>query len=132
MKKRLQTLTRIVEVKEHQRRAAEWRLARLLGEELALLEDQKSVIAALNSEQSLHGLFVEAMARHLRAVSERLEALRLSIALRTAELKGQTGQLKQAEHLLRDAARQHGRSVEWKDLAEIIDAAVARGGASLP
>ena len=132
MKKRLQTLARIVEVKEHQRRAAEWRLARLRKEELNVLEDQRSVIAALNADQPLHGLFVETMARHLRAASEKLDVVRKSIELRAAELETQTGQLKQAERLLRDAARQHNRSAEWKELADVIDASVARGDASLP
>ena len=132
MKKRLQNLTRIVEVKEHQRRAAEWRLARLRQQELALLEDQRSVIAALNAEQPLHGLFVEAMARHLRAASEKLEVLRRSMEIRAAEVAAQTSQLRQAERLLRDAARQHDRAAEWKELEHVIDATMARGDASLP
>lgn len=132
MKKRVQNLTRIVEVKGHQRRAAEWRLARLRQQELALLEDQASVISALNAEQPLHGLFVATMARHLRISSEKLEAVRRSIALRAAEVEAQTIQLKQAERLLRDAVRQHGRAVEWKELEHVIDATIARGDASLP
>lgn len=131
-KKRLNTLQRIVEVKEHQRRAAEWRLARLVREEQRVLEDQRSVIAALNADQPLHGLFVETMARHLRVASEKLEALRRSIAMRTAELQTQTGQLKQAERMLRDAVREHDRTAEWKELSEIIEAKLARDAASLP
>lgn len=132
VRKRLQNLTRIVEVKEHQRRAAEWRLARLRQQELALLEDQRSVIAALNADQPLHGLFVETMARHLRAASEKLEVLRRSIEIRASELEAQSIQLKQAERLLRDAAREHSRATEWKELEQVIDARMARGDASLP
>lgn len=128
----MQTLARIVEVKEHQRRAAEWRLARLRQEELAVQEDQRSVIAALNADQPLHGLFVETMARHLRAASEKLDALRRAIDLQAAELEDQTSQLKQAERLSRDSTRQHDRAVERKELSEMIDAALARGDASLP
>ena len=128
----MQTLARIVEVKEHQRRAAEWRLARLRQEELAVQEDQRSVIAALNADQPLHGLFVETMARHLRAASEKLDALRRAIELQAAELEDQTSQLKQAERLSRDSTRQHHRAVERKELSEMIDAALARGDASLP
>ena len=128
----MQTLARIVEVKEHQRRAAEWRLARLRQEELAVQEDQRSVIAALNADQPLHGLFVETMARYLRAASEKLDALRRAIDLQAAELEDQTSQLKQAERLSRDSTRQHDRAVERKELSEMIDAALARGDASLP
>jgi hypothetical protein len=132
MKKRLQNLTRIVEVKEHQRRAAEWRLARLRQQELALVEDQRSVIGALNADQPLHGLFVETMARHLRVSSEKLEVIRRSITLRAAEVEAQSIQLKQAERLLRDAAREHDRAAEWKELQRVIDATMTRGDASLP
>jgi len=128
----MQTLARIVEVKEHQRRAAEWRLARLRQEELAVQEDQRSVIATLNADQPLHGLFVETMARHLRAASEKLDALRRAIELQAAELEGRTSQLKQAERLSRDSTRQHDRAVERKELFEMIDASLARGDASLP
>ncbi len=132
MKRRLQTLARVVEVKEQQRRSAEWHLARLRQQELTLLEDQRAVIAALNAEQPLHGLFVEMMARQLRASSEKLTALRRGIELRAAELQGQTSQLKQAESMLRDATRAHDRVAEWKELSEVIEAAMARDDASLP
>lgn len=132
MKKRLETLARIVEVKEHQCRSAEWRLARLRQQEQLVMEDQRSVIAALNGEQPLHGLFVETMARHLRVTSERLDALRRAQDLQVAELERQTGQLKHAERMLRDVTRQDNRSAEWKTLSDVIDAALARHDASLP
>ena len=132
MRKRLQTLTRIVEVKEHQRRSAEWRLARIRKQQQIELENQLSVIAALNAEQPLHGLFVANMARHLRALDERLDALRRAEERQAAELGRQTMQLKQAERMQRDAARQESRAREWKDLSEVIEATLARDDASLP
>jgi len=132
LKKRLETLARIVEVKEHQRRSAEWRLARLRQQEQLVVEDQRSVIAALNAEQPLHGLFVETMARHLRVASEKLDALRKAQDLQVAELERQTGQLKQAERMLRDVTRQDNRSAERRTLSDVIDAALARDDASLP
>jgi hypothetical protein len=132
VQKRLQTLTRIVEVKEHQRRSAEWRLARLRRQKQTVLEDQESVIAALNADQPLHGLFVENMARHLRVLDERLEALRRAEERLVAELERQTIQLKQAERMQTEAARQESRAREWKELSEVIEAALARDAASLP
>jgi hypothetical protein len=118
-------------VKVHQKRAAEWRLARLRREEHALVEEQSSVIAALNADQPLHGLFVDTMARHLRVISEKLETVRKSLAVRSAELEKETIQLKQAERLLEDADRVHSRATEQKELSEIIESALNRG-ASLP
>ena len=132
LKNRLAKLARIVEVKEHQRRSAEWRLGRLKREEAGVLQDQRTLIAALNEEQPLHGLFVETMARHLGVLSQKLDGLRQAQARQTAELQTQTGQLRQAERILDDTSRKQARADEWKELSEVIDAALARRDASLP
>jgi len=132
VKDRLAKLARIVEVKEHQRRSAEWRLGRLRREESAVIEDQRTLIAALNEDQPLHGLFVETMAKHLGALSQRLDTLRQTQARESAELQTRTGQLRQAERLLEDTSRRQARVDEWKELSEVIDAALARDDASLP
>jgi hypothetical protein len=132
LKNRLAKLARIVEVKEHQRRSAEWRLGRLRQEETAVIGDQRDIIAALNQDQPLHGLFVETMAKHLGVLSHKLEQLREAQARQTVELKTHTGQLRQADRMLTDASRKKARADEWKELSEIIDAALARDDASLP
>ena len=132
LKNRLVKLARIVEVKDHQRRSAEWRLGRLRQEEAAVLDDQRAIIAALNEDQPLHGLFVEAMARHLGALSQKLDQLHEAQARQTAELRTHTGQLRQADRMLTDATRKQVRADEWKELSEVIDAALARHDASLP
>lgn len=132
LKNRLAKLARIVEVKEHQRRSAEWRLGRLRREEAAMLEDQRSLIAALNEDQPLHGLFVETMAKHLGVLSQKLDALRQAQVRQTAELQTHTGQLRQADRMLVDVSRRQARADEWKELSEVIDAVLARDDASLP
>jgi hypothetical protein len=132
LKNRLAKLARIVEVKDHQRRSAEWRLGRLRQEEAAVLEDQQAIIAALNEDQPLHGLFVEAMAKHLGVLSQKLDHLRRAQARQTAELRTHTGQFRQADRMLADASRKQARADEWKELSDVIDAALARRDASLP
>jgi hypothetical protein len=132
MKKRLATLMRIVEVKEHQKHSAEWRLGRVRRQQAAVLEDQRTTISALNAEQPLHGLFVETMARHLGVLAQRLDALRQSEMLLMRELEGETGKLRQAERMLDDVTRKQNRADEWKELEEVVQAALARGDASLP
>jgi hypothetical protein len=130
--KRLKSLRRIAAAKDQQRRATEWRIARLAGEERAALAEQAAIVAALNGEQPLHGLFVETMARHLRVLAGRIETIRDAIATETAALRLQTGQMKQAERMLAETARSHARALEAKALAEIVEAAAARRAASLP
>lgn len=132
MQKRLKSLARIVDLKNHQRRAGEWRLAALKRHEEQLLDDQEQLIGALNADQPLHGLFVEAMAKHLRMLSGELDRTRLAEARTAAEVVRHSVQLKVAEKLHDATARVSDRAAEAKELAELIDAALAQGRASLP
>lgn len=132
MEKRLRSLARIVSVKDQLRRAAEWRLAELARKEEEAAADQRAIIAALNDDHPLHGYLVDAMASHLRRVSERLDAVGREKIAETERLRKETGQLRQAERMLAEAGTAHGRTAERKALAEIIEAALARGPASLP
>lgn len=132
MKKRLLSLARIVELKNHQRRADELRLAALQRREAEFMIEQELLIQALNADQPLHGLFVETMARRLRALSEQLETNRQAQATAAALIKRHATQLKVAERLFTDATRASERAVEAKELAEMIDATLARDATSLP
>jgi hypothetical protein len=132
LKKRLESIRRIVQLKEQQCRSVEWSLARLEREEKELLAEQDAVLAALNAEQPLHGLFVETMAKHLRMIARRLDALRQREEAERAQLQLQKGQLRHSERLRSGVERAHLRWLENKELLEIVDAAAARGGTSLP
>jgi hypothetical protein len=132
LNKRLESIRRIVQLKEQQCRSVEWALARLEREEQELLAEQDAVLAALNAEQPLHGLFVEAMAKHLRAISRRLDSARQRKEAERARLQLEKGQLKHSERIRTAVERAHARMLENKELMEIVDAAAARGRASLP
>jgi 5,10-methylene-tetrahydrofolate dehydrogenase/methenyl tetrahydrofolate cyclohydrolase len=132
MKQRLHNLRRLVAIKEQLRQSMQWKLARLDSDERAALADEAEIIAALNAEQPLHGLFVGLMARHLRAVSERIAAVRSAKDAEALRLQKETGQLRHSERMLVAAERQHDRMVEGKELANLIEAATSRDAASLP
>lgn len=132
MEARLVKLMRIVRVKEHLRRAAEWRLAELSRLEQEAASEEESLLAALNAGHPLHGHLVDAMAAHLRHVATRLEKLRAAKATETDRLRLETGQLRHAERMLADVDKEHRRAVERKELADLIDAALRRSSASLP
>lgn len=132
MDKRRKSLERITEVKQLQRRAAEWRLADVRRRMALISEDQRGVITALNADEPLHGLFVDTMAKHLSVLSERLDALGRAEERQRANVERETIQAKQAERLLEGARRADERAEEWKELSEAIEAAVARRDASLP
>jgi 5,10-methylene-tetrahydrofolate dehydrogenase/methenyl tetrahydrofolate cyclohydrolase len=130
--RRLHTIRRIVEVKRQQCRATDWALARLKRDEQALLDEERAIVEALNADQPLHGLFMETMARHLRAVAGKLEAVRQEAAAEQLRQRTQKGQLRQAERMLAEAERQERRAAESKELTEIVEMTAARGAASLP
>ncbi len=132
MTRRLDTIRRIVEVKRQQCRATDWALARLKRDEQALLDEERAIVEALNADQPLHGLFMETMARHLRAVAGKREAVRQEEAAEQLRQRTQKGQLRQAERMLAEAERQERRAAESKELIEIVETNAARGGASLP
>jgi hypothetical protein len=132
LKKRLESIRRIVQLKEQQCLSVEWALARLEREEQDLLSEQDAMLAALNAEQPLHGLFVEAMAKHLRAIARRLDAVRERKDAKRAQLKLQKGQLRHSERIRSGVENTHERLLENKELMEIVEAAAARGRASLP
>ncbi len=125
-------LKRIVRVKEHLRQAAEWRLGELVRQEREALQEEESLIAALNAEHPLHGHLVEAMATHLRKVAERLRSIRAAKLAEIEKLREDTGQLKHAERVLTDVDRSHRRMTERKELADSVEAVLARDHASLP
>ena len=132
MKKRLKNLRRLVAIKDQQRQTTQWKLARLEAEERAALADEAAIIAALNDGQPLHGLFVGVMAKHLRAASEQLGAIRQAKADEMSRLLQETAQLRRSEKMLVDVERRHGRLTEDKRLADLVEAATASGAASLP
>lgn len=126
MRRRLENLRRLVAIKEQQQQSTKWKLARLETEERAALDDEAAIIAALNAEQLLHGLFVGIMAKHLRAVSERIGAIRTAQAKESARLRKETGEMRHSERTLVDAERRYARLMEEKRLAELIEATTAR------
>jgi len=132
VRRRLQSLQRIVAVKEQQCRLAESKLASLIAEENATMADQAAIVAALNADQPLHGLFVEGMSRYLRRTAEKLSGLRRAKAEEVARLQALTGERKHAERMREEAARQDDRFAEEKALTEVVEAALARDAASLP
>jgi hypothetical protein len=132
LRKKLKSLQRIAAVKEQQCRLAESKLARLTSEENALLADEEAILAALNADEPLHGLFVEGMSRHLRRLAEKLAALRRAREEEAARLRTLTGERKHAERLRDDTSRHHGRVAEDRALAELVEASLAHRAASLP
>jgi hypothetical protein len=69
-------MRRILTVQERLKQTAEWRLAALRREESERMDAQRALVEALNSEEELHRLFVDAASRRIGRLSGEMEGIR--------------------------------------------------------
>ena len=129
---RLRKIRRIQRVQEDLHRLAEWRLATLAREERVLAERQEALIASLNDEDELHGLFVEAMARRLKALAGEAERVHAAHEVQADRVLDEARRLKRAERMGDDAAAAHRRGTEKRDLQTLIETLAVRGDRGRP
>jgi len=112
---------RMLAVQQQLHRIEEWRLAELRARLEELTSDQKALIAALNEDDALQGLFIDSMARRLRSLFEAASATSKDTQLQAVKLLEQASRLICAERLARSADLQDQRASEKRDLAEAIE-----------
>jgi hypothetical protein len=132
MEKRLKKIERALSVQKQMHRLAEWQVAALDRERAELAESQVSLLGALNRDQALHGLFVEAMARRLAALArenERLNLARIAMAKRLTEagLK-----VKRTERMGGKIRRAVDAAAEKRAFTDLLDLLAKPDKASLP
>ena len=119
--KRLESLRRILAVQSQLKRRAEWKLADLESKGQEIDKSQQEVIAALNADHNLHGLFVETMSRNLAALAKRSDAVRAAAEVERQELRERSGMVRQAERRARIVDQENRRVRERTRLEDIID-----------
>ena len=130
MKKRLDALTRIGRFQALMRDLGRSRLYSLERQQAGLTDDLKAVFQTLESDELAYGPQAGLAARHIRALQRKLDQLvRDRDAARLSAL-AQGTRAKLAELALETAALDHRRHKERKELAELIERAIARRGAS--
>jgi len=118
---RAQRLARIVKVQEQLHRAEERRLADIQERFDRLRQDETDLIALLNSEDGLAGLFMDATVNRLRSVSEQQIATALERQAQMQVVLDTGSRLKAAEKLLGEAERAARREAEQSQLAEATE-----------
>ena len=131
MRQRLKSLSRLFEVQKQLHRAAEARLAILKRQEAEIETETCELIAALNRDDALRGLFLDAAVRRLRALADRGDQLARAREAQAQEALRHGARLKQAERMLSAAAAQARREAEKSLLADIVEDLASRH-ASLP
>ena len=123
---RAKRIKRILTVQEQLQRAEEWRLSEIEQRITSLETDQHDLIAGLNSETGLQGLFMDATVRRVKSLQEdarKTSLMRNEQAQRVLE----TGaRLKAAERLLGKAEAEADRIEEESQLREATERLAAQ------
>ena len=130
MKKRLDALTRIGRLQTLMHDLGRSRLNALDRKQAELNGNLKAVFEALEADELAFGAQAALVARHIRVLQLKLDQLapERESARRNVLMQGTRAKL--AELTIEAAAVTYRRSNERKELAEIIERALARGASS--
>jgi hypothetical protein len=125
MKKRLDALTRIGKLQARMHDLGRWRLSSLERKQAGLSDDLRAIFETLESGELAYGAQAVLVARYIGALQRKLDALaREQEAARRGVLAHAT-RAKLAERAIEVAALRYRRHKERKELAELIERAIA-------
>ena len=130
MKKRLDALSRIDRFQALMRDLGRSRLHLLELERAGLTDDLKAVFETLESDELAYGPQAGLVARHIHALQRKLDQLLRDQEAVRLSAGAQATRAKLAAIALETAVLDHRRHKERKELAEPIERAIGRRGAS--
>lgn len=132
MKQRLKKVERIVKVQRHLHRNAELQLANLQRQEGELRAAQQELMQTMSDTDALHGLFVDVMAKRLKALAVEEARTQTAITAQKAVAIERALQVKRTEKVQARMKEDSRRIEEKKDLNAILEAMIQKGSTSLP
>ncbi len=129
---RLRKIERVLAVQEQMHRLAEWRIAALDREKAEIARGQESLLGALNGDDPMHGLFVEAMTRRLTALTREADRLAKAREVMEKKLTEETLKLKRTERMTDRVRREHATSEEKRLFQDLLETLGKTRDASLP
>ena len=130
MKRRLDALTRIGRLQGLMHDLGRWRLHSLERQQAGLNDDLKAVFEILDAGEVANGVHAGLIARRIRALQLRLDQLASEQESASRNVLTQGTRAKLAEQAIEAATLDYRRLNERKELAEIIERALARGASS--
>jgi hypothetical protein len=130
MKNRLDALTRIGRFQALMHDVGRWRLHSIERQQAGLNDDLKAVFEALEADEVATGAQAGLVARRIRALQLRLDQLAREQESAHRSVLTQGTRAKLAELAIEAAALGYRRLNERKELAEIIERALARSASS--
>ena len=112
---------RILAVQQQLYRIEEWKLADLERTLERLEVSQREVIGALNEDDALQGLFIDAMARRLRCLGEEASRVGQQRDEQSARLLEHGARKVCAERLAEAADRQAAQATDKMQLLDVIE-----------
>jgi hypothetical protein len=121
MTARARKMQRILAVQQQLHKIAQWRLTDLHTRLEQLTADQRDLIAALNEDEALQGLFIDGMARRLQSLADAASKTAEETQVQSVRLLEQAGRLACAERTAAAADLAALRADERKGLLETIE-----------
>jgi hypothetical protein len=126
MKKRLDALTRIGRLQAQMHDLGRWRLTSLERQQAGLSDDLRAIFEALESGELTDGALAKLAARHIGGLQRRLDSLAREKEAVRRSVQAHGMRTKLAEQAIETAALRYRRHKERKELAELIERAIAR------
>lgn len=130
MSSRLKKMDRLRKVQKQLHKMSEWELARLQQKGAELHAAQVAVIEALNDDDQLYGLFVDAASKRLKTLATEANQVEARRQVQAGITLDRAMQVKRTEKMVSSLKETHRRETEKSDLMGILDSIVARGDAS--
>jgi hypothetical protein len=132
MDRRLRKIERVLAVQQQLHRLAEWRLAGLDRERRELAASEVQLVAALNQDEKLQGVFVEAMARRLAAIARDGERVNRAREVQGRRLFEEGRKLKMVERMNDRVRREYQKAFARQGFGELLETLARPDDASLP
>ena len=132
MRSRLKKIERVLAVQVQLHRLAQWKMAALDREKTANADGQVDLISALNADNQLHGLFVEAMTRRLAALAREAERLERARGVMEKKLSEEGLKLKRTEKMTDRVRREHQLGRDKRLFQDLLETLAKARDASLP
>ena len=130
MKKRRESLAKILALQEQLHKLSAWKLAALDQQRAALEEAQKATIEVIDRDATMNGVLVEGATRHLRGIDRRIEEVKAQHVTQSRLALEQGVRTKLAERLADGVDAKYRMQQERSELGDLIERSVGKGGAS--
>ena len=130
MKKRRESLTKILALQEQLHKLSAWKLAALDQKRAELEEAQKATIEAIDCDAMMNGFLVAGATRHLRSIGRQIEENKAQHVVQSRVALEQGARTKLAERLVDGVDAKYRKQQERSELGDLIERSVAKGSAS--